>query len=201
MYIREHRDLLYKNIEKEAILLVNETSVSYVMPKDDSKKLLNVLQSLHHGVVRMSDIDSSIVETSINLGTVRTSSDGVTVTLMPRSLKEDALLDTILNVKALASLSNLEFITEHQHSCWLSPQDNTVIRALNKANQELYGRKFNITLMHAGLETATFAKTCPKLQLVSLGATILYPHSPQECVDIDGVNRVYNILLKTLSEL
>ena len=55
--------------------------------------------------------------------------------------------------------------------------------------------------MHAGLETASFAKTAPTLQLVSLGATILKPHSPKERVHIAGVGDVYEIVRHTLAQL
>ena len=40
--------------------------------------------------------------------------------------------------------------------------------------------------------------TYPKLDMISFGPTICYPHSPDEKVSIPSVERFWNYLLETL---
>ncbi|MDO5352041.1 MAG: beta-Ala-His dipeptidase [Succinatimonas sp.] len=192
----------YERIEKNAKLSVEETEVKECLSYAQSLELVSLLLALPHGIERFSDIDPSIVETSANLGTVKTTEQSIDICMMPRSLKENGLDEIISKIEACAQLlDNVEISYEHRHACWLSADHNALIDCMQNACEDLNLKQMKITLMHAGLETATFAKTAPNLQLVSLGATILNPHSPQERVNIQGVGEVYQIVKNTLAKL
>ncbi|MDY6419617.1 MAG: hypothetical protein SPL03_03600, partial [Succinivibrio dextrinosolvens] len=75
------------------------------------------------------------------------------------------------------------------------------IEVLNKCYKEVSGSEFKITAMHAGVECAQFALLNKKLQLISVGPTILNPHSPQERVDIKGVEQMYITICHALAML
>lgn len=192
----------YARLEKEAELSFEEHEVQECLSYAQSLELVSLLLALPHGVVRLSDIDPSIVETSVNLGTVKTAEQSIDICLMPRSLKESGLDEIIAKIEACAQLlDNVEISHEHRHACWLSSDHNELIDSMQSACESLGLKRMKITLMHAGLETATFAETAPNLQLVSLGATILNPHSPQERVNIQGVGEIYQIVRNTLARL
>lgn len=192
----------YRRLETKAALSLCDCACTHCLSYAQSLSLVNLLLALPHGVKRMSDIDPSIVETSANLGTVKTCAESIDICLMPRSLKEQGLDEMIAYIEACAMLlDNVEISYEHRHACWLSSDHNALIDNMQKSCQQLNLKPLKITLMHAGLETATFAKTAPNLQLVSLGATIYNPHSPQERVNIQGVGEIYNIVKHTLEKL
>ena len=192
----------YERIEKDAELSFEDLDVKECLSYAQSLELVSMLLALPHGVVRLSDIDPNIVETSVNLGTVKTTEQSIDICLMPRSLKESGLDEIIAKIEACAQLlDNVEISHEHRHACWLSSDHNTLIDCMQSACEGLGLKRMKITLMHAGLETATFAKTAPNLQLVSLGATILNPHSPQERVNIQGVGEIYQIVRNTLARI
>ena len=48
---------------------------------------------------------------------------------------------------------------------------------------------------------STFAKANKKLQLISIGPTVLNPHSPKERVDIEGVKDIYLTVSRALAML
>ena len=67
--------------------------------------------------------------------------------------------------------------------------------------KELFGTEPKVNAIHAGLECAQFAQKAPHLQLVSLGSTLLAPHSPDERALICGVGELYDTLRLALSNI
>ena len=52
-----------------------------------------------------------------------------------------------------------------------------------------------------GLECGVIGGTYPKLDMISFGPTICYPHSPDERVEIASVGKFYEFLLHTLKHI
>mgnify|MGYP003376959791 CR=1 FL=1 len=71
----------------------------------------------------------------------------------------------------------------------------------NESYKSVTGNEFKVTALHAGVECATFAKANKKLQLISIGPTVLNPHSPKERVDIEGVKDIYLTVSRALAML
>ena len=59
--------------------------------------------------------------------------------------------------------------------------------------------KSSFGAIHAGLECGILKEKAQDVDMVSIGPTIMYPHSMRECVDLDSVERVY-ALLKNIVE-
>ncbi|MGN0894718.1 MAG: beta-Ala-His dipeptidase [Succinivibrio sp.] len=163
---------------------------------------IHFIQALPSGIIRMSKQFEGIVETSINLGVASTSNECINLSMLARSLNSTALSDIIGNVKALCYLlDNVEVEEGNRHEPWASPSSNRLIDVLNESYQAVTGEKFKITALHAGVECANFAKANSNLQLISIGPTILNPHSPMERVDIKGVEDIYLTLSRALAML
>ncbi len=62
----------------------------------------------------------------------------------------------------------------------------------------LYGKEPKVMAIHAGLECGIIGTNYPKLDMISLGPTIRYPHSPDEKVEIASVGKFYDFLVDTL---
>ena len=58
-----------------------------------------------------------------------------------------------------------------------------------------------VDVIHAGLECGIFAKKFPFLEAVSFGPTIKGPHSPNEIVEIESVEKTWQALLLALQNL
>ncbi len=166
-------------------------------------ELLSLIRALPNRVMRMSDSAPEIVETSSNLGMVRTFGDHVLICEMPRSLKERGLDEAIAVIAAAASLAGADVAVEHRHPCWLCPDHGTLVEVMQESYHKVTGREFKITAIHAGLECAQFAKLNPGLAMISVGSTILNPHSPKERAGIKGCAELYEtvrLAVKALSE-
>lgn len=58
-----------------------------------------------------------------------------------------------------------------------------------------------IEAIHAGLECGIIGAKIPGIQMVSIGATIENPHTPDERLRIADVGIIYNLLKSVLTNL
>ena len=69
----------------------------------------------------------------------------------------------------------------------------------------LYEQKWGIVpavkAIHAGLECGIIGAVYPKLDMVSFGPTIRFPHSPDEKVNIATVEKFWDWLVLTLENI
>lgn len=175
-----------------------ETALSYT----SSQNLISFLRALPNGALRMSRDFPNVVETSCNLSTVRTTKQGIDISLLPRSLKDHGLDDVIDRIDSICSLlDNVEVGFTHRNYGWSSPAHNRIIDLMTSIFKEKCGIDPVVTCIHAGLECGYFAKANPKLQMLSLGPTVISPHSPEECVSIEHTKVTYEVLREALSQL
>ena len=170
------------------------------------EELTALVDSFSLGALAYSAVDASIVQDSCNLGLISTVKDEVHLTLMPRSLDKDSLPRLVAlqtdNAVCRALGDKLSFTCTPPHGAWLSPSDNALIRTLKQHWQEITGTPLTVTVLHAGLECGFFVEKGPaSLQLISIGATIAYPHSPDERLDSRGAAQILALMQRTLAHL
>lgn len=172
-----------------------------VIPADVASKLIEAVVGCPDGVVRMSTAMPGLVQTSTNLA--RVVSDGRTIRLQcllrssVRSEKE-ALGQAIAAVFALAG-AKTELTGSYDG--WNPDMQSPILRTMTASYERLYGRKPAVTAIHAGLECGIIGSNYPGLDMISFGPTILYPHSPDEKVEIASVGRFYDFLVRTLADI
>ena len=64
--------------------------------------------------------------------------------------------------------------------------------------EEQYGRKPEVSGIHAGLECGVFAKKIKNLDIVSIGPDIADIHTPNERLDIASAARVWEYVKEIL---
>ena len=177
-----------KEVEKPAEML----------PKEVSGNLIKAVAACPDGVQKMSVAMPGLVQTSTNLA--RVVSDGRTVKLqcLLRSSvnsEKEALGESIAAVFALAGAK-----TEltGAYNGWNPDMESPILKAMTASYEALYGKKPAVTAIHAGLECGIIGSTYPKLDMISFGPTICYPHSPDEKVEIASVGKFYDFLVDTL---
>lgn len=175
-----------------------DTALSYT----SSQNLISFLRALPNGALRMSRDFPNVVETSCNLSTVRTTAQGIDISLLPRSLKDHGLDDVIDRIDSICSLlDNVEVGFNHRSYGWSSPAHNRIIDLITKLFKDKCGFEPKVTCIHAGLECGYFAKANPNLQMLSLGPTVISPHSADECASIEHTKIIYDILRDALAQL
>jgi len=67
--------------------------------------------------------------------------------------------------------------------------------------RQLFGKEPEVKAVHAGLECGIIGKKYPGLDMISIGPTIRYPHSPEEKANIESVEKFWRLVVEALKEL
>ncbi len=167
----------------------------------DSKKIVDFLMSLPHGVLAMSLAMEGLVETSTNLAVVNSYQDHVEVVESSRSSINSSLDFVCKQLKALGDLAEAETHQPPGYPGWTPNPDSQILKIMKEVYRKLFGKEPEVTAIHAGLETGIIGKNYPGLEMISFGPTIKYPHSPDERVEIKSVEKFWKLLVETLKAL
>ena len=174
---------------------------SKAFDKDSQMKLLNLIHGLPHGVDKMSYDIGGLVETSTNLATVALKDNNAVIGLSSRSSIKSALQDFRDRIHATAALAGAEVTEETPYPGWKPNLDSKILDLSKKIFKEMYGEEPTVEAIHAGLECGIIGEKFPGMDMISIGPTIKYPHSPEEQVRVGTVDKFYKYVLKIIEEI
>jgi dipeptidase D len=190
----------YRHIDPDLQLTCStHQKATQVFTVTTQQALLNGLTAAPCGVIKMSQAIKGVVETSTNLGIIKTEGNQLTAVSFVRSLTDEGRLHLRSIFSAVASLSQAECLFSGDYSGWAPEPNSRIMQITQQQHQRLFGSKANIMVIHAGLECGLFKKAYPDLDMVSIGPTIKGAHSPEEQVSIPSVERFWQLLTATLA--
>ncbi len=166
-----------------------------------SLNALSALLAIPSGPIAMSAEIPGLVETSNNVSVVRTTQKALVAQCMPRSSVESEQLHVIERVRAIAALAGGRTENESSYPGWKPDVESRLVKTAEAVGERMFGKKFAVTAIHAGLECGVIGTKIPGLDKISIGPDIKNPHSPDEFVDIASVEKFYDYLLGLLEEL
>jgi dipeptidase D len=172
-----------------------------VMVEGDARRGVDLLASLHHGVLAMSPDVSGLVQNSSNLATLSLMDGVAEIVTSQRSAIESSKRAAASLVATSCRLAGFE--TEHSGSYpgWKPEPGSEIVRKLQEVNKKLYGEPAKLVIMHAGLECGVIGEKYPGMQMVSFGPQIENPHSPNERVQISSVEPFWRYLCAVLEAI
>ncbi|WP_392565282.1 aminoacyl-histidine dipeptidase [Utexia brackfieldae] len=178
--------------------LLDKTQVKRVISHDHQRQIIDWLQTAPNGVVRMSNQISGVVETSLNLGVVEIKDNRVSAYYLIRSQVDSAKDAVVSTLISHSQLAGLQYELSGGYPGWQPDPNSALLRLTKHKYQELFSAKAQVMVIHAGLECGLFKTPYPEMDMVSIGPTIVSPHSPDEKVNISSVARYWNLLVATL---
>ncbi len=179
--------------------------VSKVAPRYISPKVMgNALKAIiacPHGVRRMSDTIPGLTETSTNMAIIRTENNHLTVHSLTRSSIDEAKLFLADSIRYVFELAGAKYSMSGAYSGWTPKLGTPMIKVLEDTYKNLFGKELKITATHGGLECAIMGAKYPNWEMVSIGPTIVHPHSPDERVKIDTVAQTWKFLTNVLENI
>ncbi len=172
-----------------------------VMLDEFSKRVINVVLAIPHGVARMSDSMPGLVETSTNLAIFKAEEGKLLIANLMRSSVEsakEALADRMI---AIANLSNLNLELAGGYPGWKPNLDSPILKTMMTTYENKYGKTPEIKAIHAGLECGLFSLAYPDWDMISCGPTIRNPHSPDERVNIETVGKFWDFLVECVKNI
>lgn len=159
-----------------------------------NKALLNLLLLAPYGVQAMSMDIPGLVQTSLNLGVIKTEEDGIKLCFLLRSAIQSQKEMLVKQLHALCALFGAGFSTHDDYPGWAFRKESRLRDAMSEACEMVWGKKPGITATHGGLECGLFMEKRPDFDCVSLGPELHEVHSVRERLSISSTERVYRIL-------
>lgn len=162
-------------------------------------RLTDALLATPSSVTAMSQDVPGLVETSTNLGVVRTHDTHLEVVNCTRSSKGVALEALRHQIAAVYRLAGGENIYEDSYPGWQPDPDAELLKAALEIHREAVGREAEVKAVHAGLECGLIGEVYPGTEMISVGPTVLGAHSPDERVSISSVGVFYDYVKALLA--
>ena len=196
---------IYKNEFADTEPDISFTLQKTDMPKkvakaDDQYKMIRAVFATPHGVERMSASMPGLVETSNNVAVVELKNGQFAVRCLTRSSVDTAKEATAWRIAAIYHLIGASVSLEGAYPGWKPNMDSAVLKTSLDVYNKHFGKVPEIKAIHAGLECGLLGGVYPNLDMISFGPTIRFPHSPDEKVNIETVEKFWKFLVALLEE-
>lgn len=179
-----------------------ETAPCQVMTEQCAQQVARLLYLIPNGVQTMSMDIPGLVESSLNLGVVQTGETGVELCTAIRSSVGSVKQNIYGRIETLAALLGARLWAEGQYPEWQYDPDSKLRAICMEQYEKLFGQKPEVAAIHAGLECALFAeKFNGRLDMISVGPTMLGVHTAQEHLSITSTQRTWEYLKALLKAL
>jgi len=172
-----------------------------VMSAKSQKTFIDAVYACPNGVVRMSNEMEGLVETSNNLAIIEVK-DGIASALcLLRSSVDSAKADLESQIESVFHLAGAEITFDGQYPGWKPNPKSPILEKMLDIYNNRFGKIPKIYAIHAGLECGLLGGVYPNWDMISFGPTIRFPHSPDEKVNIESVNKFWQFLVETLKNV
>lgn len=171
-----------------------------VIASPDCEKIIFALLLAPNGVCEMSASIENLVETSLNLGILKTQGGEMTLSFALRSNKASALRALEEKLFTYARCIPCSVETGGHYMPWEFKKDSDLQKLCIDTYRELYGYEPTVAAIHAGLECATFSGKIKELDCIAIGPEILGAHTTKERLNIKSVKKVSDLVLKILEK-
>lgn len=166
-----------------------------------TRKIIDLLCSIPHGVARMNSQIPKLVETSSNLASVQLQDERCVIKTSHRSSNKLGLEFAAARVVAIGTLAGADAKKTGGYPGWEPDPENPLLQKVTSVYRDIFGVDAELMSIHAGLECGLIAKKYPDMEMVSIGPNIYSPHAPGEKTSISSVNRFWQFLCQILKEI
>lgn len=149
-------------------------------------------------VIRMSQSMAGLTETSINLAIVRTDGGVLSVSCLMRSAIDASKAELAERVRYIFEMAGADIRFEGGYSGWIPKPDSPLIGLLGGIYKNMFGSEMKVLATHGGLECALLGAKYPHWDMISIGPTVRYPHSPDERCLIPSVQKMWDYIKEVL---
>ncbi|MBK7129280.1 MAG: aminoacyl-histidine dipeptidase [Crocinitomicaceae bacterium] len=176
-------------------------NVSKMISKADQDKALRAIYTTPNAVWKMSETIPGLVETSSSLAKVTFKDGEFTTQSLQRSMVESGKEDIANAIRLTYELIGARVVQDGSYPGWAPDPDSRILKVMEKQYVSLFKDQPKVKACHAGLECGILGEHLPGCDMISFGPTIRNPHSPDEKVHIQSVQKFWNFLLEVLNNI
>ncbi len=166
-----------------------------------TKKLIELMLAMPHGVLSYSKEIKGLVETSNNFATVEIQNEKLRISSSQRSSKLSKLDFITKKIEAVAILAGAEVKSGKGYPAWEPNFESNLLKQSLKVYKDTFGTEAKVEVIHAGLECGIIGSKYEDMEMISLGPTVKYPHSPKEKLFIPSIEKLWKFFEKFFEAL
>lgn len=172
-----------------------------VLTEESACRFLTLLCCAPNGVQAMSGTLPGLVQTSLNLGILKTNGDAAELHFCLRSSigSQKVMMQERLRLLTEALGGSISIMGDYP--AWEYRADSPLRDTMTEVYREQYGTEPKVEAIHAGLECGILSGKLPGLDCVSVGPNIAEIHTPRERLSISSTARSWRFLREVLRRL
>lgn len=179
----------------------SEGKFSQVLSVKETKKVVEYILAMPHGVAAMSPDIEGLVETSNNFANISVEGSTLKVLTSQRSSVVSRLKAHTSKIESLARLAGGEAKTGDGYPPWQPNMESPLLAKSVKLYEDMFKKKPVVEVIHAGLECGIIGDKNPGMDMISVGPDLRYPHSPDEKIHVGAVGKVWDFLVALIASL
>lgn len=192
----------YRGIEKNVEFFVEDAeNPTELVPQEIQDNLVNAIYACHNGVVRMIPSYPTVVETSSNLAIIDIEAGKAVIQILARSSREDMKEYVATTLESCFDMAGMKTEFSGSYGGWDPNPDSEILNLLKKVYKEQSGKEAIVQADHAGLECSVILSKYPGMDVVSMGPTLLSPHTTSERFKIDTAEPFWKLLTTALEQV
>lgn len=164
-----------------------------------TESLAKMISIMPDGVQAMSAMVEGLVETSLNLGIIKTEGNLVTLEQSVRSSVESSKNVLIGKLLTIGELFGAEVTVSGQYPGWKYRQHSELRDHMVSVYEKMYGKKPLLQAIHAGLECGILSEKIDNLDCISIGPDMQDIHSASEKLSVKSASNVWDYLKAVLA--
>lgn len=171
-----------------------------VFSQETSDCAAGILRMVPNGVQTMSTGIPGLVESSNNIGVMKTEPNHLILDCAVRSSVKSLKAEIVDRLLTVCTLTDAELSLKADYPEWSYEPNSKIRDKMTDIYASLYGEKMKISAIHAGLECGILREKLGNLDFVSIGPNLYDVHTPEEKLDIPSTERVYKFLTEVLRQ-
>lgn len=172
-----------------------------IFDKRTKDVVIAALVNLPGGIQKMSRDIEGLVQTSLNLGILKTEEKEIVIGFSVRSSLKSEKEELIARLKCMMEVLGGYITCAGDYPAWEYKENSKLRELMIQVYEEQYGSKPVVQAIHAGVECGLFAGKIEGLDCVSFGPDIYDIHTPRERLDIASVKRTWEYVVEILKRL
>jgi len=165
----------------------------------EGAKVVDMIYAFKHGV-RAQNVELGIPDASINLAIITADEKGgLTVETSARAMGADKLESLSSQTVSFFESYGFDVALQDKYPAW-KPDVSDFTNLVSQEMKSVFGTT-KMMAIHAGLECGVIGEKYPQMKLASIGPTIRYPHSTREKVELDSVEKTFEVLQKIIAKV
>lgn len=193
----------YAVSDKNIKIVLNELNTGEydIIDNESKNNIIFFMNTVPNGAISYSQDIRNVVETSLNMGILKTMDTKICIGISVRSLLKSRKEYILHKLEILAEKAGATVNVHGDYPQWDYNRESVLQKTVAEVYRKLFDEELKITVIHAGLECGYLLEKRPELDILSFGPQMYDIHTVNERLSIKSTARVYALVLKILEEI